>query len=599
MQQSRISVWSSALVALVLGLGCDAAPGPLGRDDAGGGGGPDAGFDAAAPAEDGGSEPTGCDDADTDGDGIADAREGDGDPDGDGLPNAADDDSDGDGISDADEARSTDPCAPADSDGDGTPDFIDTDSDNDGLSDEREAELGTDPTDTDSDDDGVTDLGEVDGAGTDPNDAGSTIPEGDFFVVLPYEGDREERRLRFGTDIEIADVFMLVDMTGSMGGERQNLITGLLDVIIPGIQAEIPDVQFGVGGFDDYPYAGYGSDCEVRTLAGTGTGPRCDTPFYLLREIGPPDRDVGGWSLSASATECPIDTSVRNIGRIEGSPNGRPDLLEAVEGLPCHYGADGPESYVPALWSTATGMGLSWPTGSIPGQTCPVIPDEDGTRVGYPCFRPGALPIVLFFGDNEFHNGPGGSEAYSFDAPTYTEAVDALNDIGARVIGVDSGSARPEFEQVATATGAVRADGTPLVFDIASDGTGLDSTVVSAVAELVGGTPQDVTTRTENVPGNPDDFDATAFIEAIVPFEGYTPSGGPGGYGSKDATTFYEVIPGTTVEFTIDFYNGVRMPADVAQIFQARIIVVGNDVTDLDARNVYIVVPPEGGTVLI
>ena len=76
--------------------------------------------------------------------------------------------------------------------------------------------LGTNPTQLDSDGDGISDLGEVEGAGTDPLDAASTIPEGDFFVVLPYNGDHAIRPLRFGTNISVADVFFLVDMTGSM-----------------------------------------------------------------------------------------------------------------------------------------------------------------------------------------------------------------------------------------------------------------------------------------------------------------------------------------------------------------------------------------------
>jgi hypothetical protein len=554
---------------------------------------------------DGGDDPDGggviinCDDpTDSDGDGIADSREGDGDPDNDGIPSDADDDSDGDGIPDSVEAGTRGPCSPVDSDTDGTPDFADLDSDNDGLSDQRERGLGTDPTSVDSDGDGVTDLGEVDGSMTDPNDASSTIPPGDFFVLLPYQGAHENRNLEFSTNIEVADVFFLVDMTGSMGDERANLITGLLTVVVPGIEAAIPNVEFGVGGFDDYPYGGYGSNCEVLSLSGTGTGPRCDTPFYLLREIGPVERDVGAWSLTASASQCPIDTSVRNIGRIQGTPNGRPDLLEAVEGLPCHFGSDGPESYVPALYATATGMGLTWPTGSVPGQSCPSIPDEPAPRVGYPCFRPGALPIILFVGDNLFHNGPSGSNPYDFAAPTYDQAIAELNRIHARVIGVNSGKARAELEAVSRATGTVRADGSPLVFDIASDGSGLSSTIVDAVRDVVGGTPQDVTTRRENVAGNPDNFDATRFILSITPFEGFTPSGAAGGYVSKDATTFYGVIPGTRVEFAIDFHNDVRPPAATAQIFRARIIVLGNSVAELDARNVYIVVPPEGEIVI-
>jgi hypothetical protein len=401
--------------------------------------------------------------------------------------------------------------------------------------------------------------------------------------------------LRFGTNIQVADFFFLVDTTGSMSGERTNLINGLLTVIIPGIEAEIPDVQFGAGGFDDYPVSPYGS---------TSTN---DRPFYMLRTIAPRDEDVGSWSVTAGATMCPRDPSVFDVGRIGGMPNGRPDILEAVEGLPCHFGSDGPESYVPALWATATGMGLSWPGGMVPAQMCPTIPDEPSMRRGYPCFRPGALPIILFFGDATFHNGPGGTDPYAgFMTPTYTETVSALTAIGSRVLSIysllgdgDRMMVRMQYEAIARDTGAVRADGTPLIFTIAGDGSGLDMAVVDAVRELVGGTPQDVTTRTENVAGNPDGFDATLFIKSITPDEGYR-DGVPGtGYDSKDATTFYAVIPGTLVDFAIDFYNDVRPPADVAQIFLARIIVVGNGVTDLDSRRGYIIAPPEGGTILI
>lgn len=531
---------------------------------------------------------------DSDGDGIADLVEGMGDADGDGSPSYLDTDSDGDGLPDSVEAQSDNPCAPRDSDGDGIPDFLDLDSDNDGLPDDRERELGTDPTNTDSDGDGVTDLGEVDGTGTDPLDSTSTIDVGDFFVVLPYNGERANLPLEFGTNISIADVFFLVDMTGSMRGERTNLIQGLLDTIIPGIEAAIPNVQFGVGGLDDYP---------VPTLTDK------DRPFYLLREIGPPEQDVGAWSIGgATATACPLDPASADIGRIAGAPNGRPDILEAVEGLPCHAGYDVPESYVPALHATATGRGLSWAGGSVPDQTCPSVLDEPGRRRGYPCFRPGALPIVLLFGDATFHNGPGGALPYSFPAPTYDETVTALDGIGARVVGVYSGDGgrsemgAEDFRRIATDTGSVRSDGSPLFFQISENGTGLDAGVVDAVRLLVGGTPQDVSTRRENVSGNPGEFDATTFIKGIVPVEGFRdgiPGPGRNSYSSRDETTFYDVIPGTRVQFAVDFWNDVYPPAETALIFRARIVVVGNGVADLDARDVYIVVPPDGTTILI
>jgi hypothetical protein len=43
----------------------------------------------------------------------------------------------------------------------------------------------------------------------------------------------------------------------------------------------------------------------------------------------------------------------------------------------------------------------------------------------------------------------------------------------------------------------------------------------------------------------------------------------------------------------------VRPPAATAQVFRARIVVVGNGVARLDERMVYIIVPPEGGVILI
>jgi hypothetical protein len=242
------------------------------------------------------------------------------------------------------------------------------------------------------------------------------------------------------------------------------------------------------------------------------------------------------------------------------------------------------------------------------GLSCSRGPDDFGTYRGYPCFRPGSLPIVIMFGDYSFHNDKMGNDPYTSipAAPTYAMALDALRGIGARFIGVFSGGTpafRADYEDVARDTGSVRPDGTPLVFDIMSDGTGLSRTVVDAVATLVGGVPQDVGTRTENVPGNPDDFDARLFIKAIVPFEGYGPMGEVGPmpgvtYERKDDRSFYQVIPGTQVEFTVDFWNDVRMTR-VTEIHKAKIVVVGNGVADLDERNVYIVVPPDGGVVLI
>lgn len=542
------------------------------------------------------------DDTDTDGDGIADIREGNNDADGDGTPNHLDDDSDGDGISDAVESGGRPPCNPQNSDSDPLPDSLDTDSDNDGVPDRDEVAGGTDPTNIDTDGDGLSDLAEG-AAGTSPTDPTSTIPDTDFFVILPYNGDRAMRPLRFGTNITQADVFFLMDTTGSMYEEVGNVQSAMESVIIPGVQGLIPDVQFGAGGFDDFPVGGHGAGSDL--------------PYYHLIDIVPFDQDMG----SLGGTFLP-SSDVRTYSA--SGANGTPDIVDAVRGYPRHSGSNGCESGVEGLYQAATGMGVSWGSGSVPRKTCVSPPDEPGMRRGYPCFRPDSLPIVVLVSDAPFKPPtpssllPNTLEGDACNvtrevpsAATYDTAVTALRSIGARVVSLSTDSI-PSYDGypatnhlcgISRDTGSVRADGSPLCFELGTSGTGIDSRVVNAIAELVGGTPQDVSTRTENVPGNPDEFDATTFIKAITPVEGYRdgiPGANPGvSYTSLDATTFYGVIPGTLVDFEVDFWNDVRPPAATAQVFQARIIVVGNGVARLDQRRVFIVVPPEGGEVLL
>jgi hypothetical protein len=533
----------------------------------------------------------GCTPADVDADGIGDYIEGAADFDGDGTPNVGDQDSDNDGKTDTEEWTSGHPCRAVDSDGDGVMDFLDIDSDNDGLADQTETTLGTNPLAADSDGDGVTDLAE-DAAMTNPLDPASTIPDTDFFVVLPYNGDHVPRTLRFGTNIEIADVFFAMDTTGSMYTELANIQNGLESVIIPGVEMLIDNVWFGAGGFDDFPYGGHGGGTDV--------------PYYHLLDVAPFEQDLGSWGAGGPFSD---------VGQFQMTgANGTPDIVDAVRSYPRHSGANGCESGVEALYQIATGEGVTWPTGMTPAKTCVGAPDDPAPPAGYPCFRGGALPIVVYISDAPFHepvpagfmtNTLEGASCIYSDIPTahrYEQSLAALLGIGARVISLSSDDDTPGYPaadhmcNLARDTGSVRGDGSPLCFRIGSNGTNITTDIVNAIGELVGGTPQDVNTRTENVtmPANPDNFDATLFIKSIVPLEGYRDGIAGTGYSSKDTTTFYDVIPGTVVDFTIDFFNDVRPPAATAQVFRARIIVVGNGVANLDSRNVYIIVPPDG-----
>ncbi len=447
------------------------------------------------------------------------------------------------------------------------------DSDGDYLTNDEEASLGTDPNDPDSDGDGYSDFVEVRGLETDPNDAESKLPTDAFFLELPYKEDRENRKITvtFDPRIRIADVFLLVDATGSMREERDNLIDGIVDIIVPGVQAEIPNVQMGAGGYADYPIVSYGNPIAI------------DSPFFLLRKIAPADEDIGEWKTPWTGPFCGV-----GIGSITGTSNGRVDILEAVEGLPCLDGLDLPESVVPALWTTATGQALTWMIDDdrarmLAGETTASAACPAGHQ-GMPCFRPRAFPIILTFGDAPFHNGPANENQYGADvpnAPTYTQAADALGKIGARVIGIASKNdpfIQQHYQAIARDTGAIDASGTPFFFQIREDGTGLSKTVVEAVKSLVNSVPLDVTTRLENLPGNPDDFDATMFIKSITPEK------------------YEDVVPGTPVEFVAEFHNDVRPPAEKPEFFKARIVLIGDGITELDARTVYILVPPNGPT---
>jgi hypothetical protein len=516
---------------------------------------------------------------DSDSDGIADDIDGTQDTDMDGTPNAMDTDSDGDGYTDSEEHGPLDTCHTRDTDHDGTPDFLDLDSDNDGVPDADERMNGTDPLNSDSDGDGFTDLAEA-AAHTDPLDRMSVIPASDYFVVLPYNGSHELRQLRFDTNLRVADVYFLVDATGSMGVAIHNVRTSLT-TIAGALTSAIPDVQMGVGYVEDYPFRAGGP------FGTTFYGSTTDVAYHNAQDITPDLTAVEGALASLE----------------------RPDGMGGYTSI--GDGGDGPESQVEGLYQTASGEGGTWTFSSgaswtLPQRICPDVPDEPGTRRGYPCFRPGSLPIIVMVTDVEWHNGSadGTRWPYSMITPDphhLPAAADALNAIGARFIGVpienDAGMFFPtDHNAVAAMTGSVDGAGRALVFPALAGA--VSDQVVMAIQTLATSTPMDVTTETMDVQPNPDGTDATLFIKAITAIEGYGP--GPGeGYDHHDDRTFYGVVPGTQVEFQVDFWNDFVMPPRTAQIYQAMIYVIGNHSARLDQRHVYIIVPPRDQNIVI
>ncbi len=438
-------------------------------------------------------------------------------------------------------------------------------------------------------------------------------PAQDFFFVLPYQEPTgpAARPLAFGTQIPALDVFFLMDTTGSMFGSITNLASALSSVIVPGVQAEVADSQFGVGAFEDFPVGLHGS--PAGSDCGRGGVSTPDQPFHLFQAI----------TADVAATQTGISR-----------------LRTATGPIGC--GADWPESGIEAIYQAATGEGLSGPgLTSVPANQ---------TGVGGVAFRAGTMPVIVQISDAMMH-GPGETgvcsstgESAGYDgtvtpaAHSRAQAKTALANICARVVGVAAiqpslsaeCSSQADLEDFATSTGAlvppaawdvgVRPGGCaanqcctgpngtgrapnanglcPVVFQASPNGTGLGTNIVTGIRMLTRFATFNVTSErvgeTADIAGNPLATGTTAdFIKAVTPASFMLPPPPPNlPNPTFDATAFYNVTPGTQVEFTVTAFNDFVMQTSNAQIFRAKIRVLASGCTALDEREVLILVPP-------
>ena len=322
-------------------------------------------------------------------------------------------------------------------------------------------------------------------------DAGAEEPE----ICVDVDPDE----LVATVDLEVttrllsADVFFLVDCTGSMRGEIANIQRSLTSTIVPGALRQIPDVRFGVGAVGDFPVGDYGAPTDL--------------PFELRRAI---TDDVA-------------------------------TVQSAIDNLPSLDGGDEPEAQVEALYQVATGEGL--------GGYIPPAPGCPRRGLGYPCFREGSQPVVVLITDAPFHGGMVVTEGHRGIVPppqSFDRAADALVGIGARVVGIDSGQAGPDLVEMARRTGAVDDSGSPLVYSISPTGVGLDQEVVRGLEALALRVPVDVDAIVLDVPG--DDLDATVLVERVVALRAVPPNG----VSRIEGDTFHDVLPGTRITFALE-----------------------------------------------
>lgn len=403
-----------------------------------------------------------------------------------------------------------------------------------------------------------------------------------------------------------ADVFFLVDATGSMGGEIANLQSSFSGSIAAGIRAEIADTQFGVGAVEDFPIDPYGDPaCGAQLVP--------DQPFKLFASIGD--------SLPAA----------------QSALSGL-----APAGTPIGCGVDLPESHIEALYQVATGEGLNAPSPTF------VPPNTAG--VGGVDFRESVPPVVVLATDAMSHapgeattcadNGASADYAGAVAAVAHTraEAKAALASICARVMGVasDPGTTDPtcssqaDLLDFATGSGARVApavwdvpgrpagcatgqcctginqagqtpdgDGLcPLVFATDASGTGLGGGITDGFTKLMRYAGVDVSPA---VQGETDSFagvtlpgGATSadFLQTLAPSAFVAPMPPPTlPDPTSDASGFHGVVPGTQLTFAVSAYNDLLAESAEPQLFQAHIEVLGGICTTLDTRDILILVP--------
>jgi len=195
-------------------------------------------------------------------------------------------------------------------------------------------------------------------------------PSNDGLYQTMYYGSAGEYTL--GADINVdgkistADVYILMDATGSMVGEQKQLIADLIrgtfidteecadaadTGLVGALSCVVEDVWMGLGQFNEVPLSPHGHPYRY-------------TPYHHHLDV----------------------------------TNNLQHLLDAVSALTTTGNKDNPEAATLAMYSIATGQGLgSW----VPNRRgCP-----DG-HWGYPCFRPKALPVIMLFTDAKMQNGP-------------------------------------------------------------------------------------------------------------------------------------------------------------------------------------------------
>ncbi|MEE9398950.1 MAG: S8 family serine peptidase [Dehalococcoidales bacterium] len=231
------------------------------------------------------------------------------------------------------------------------------------------------------------------------------------------------------TTVTSLDILFLVDVSGSYGDDIDTLQSKASE-IIDDLSGRGIDVQFGVASFADFPIYPYGS-------AFSG-----DEAFFLNQVI-------------TDDTDAAID----GINQLDN---------------PLHYGADGAESQLEALYQAATGEGIDINGDGDYEDTGDLSPQSVGWRTG-------ALKMIFLATDAPFHDS---AEESGYPGHSFPQTLDALQEESIIVIGFQSGGSSETEEDVKAVTDATGGETYELSSDSAEIADKIAEGLEAALAEV-------------------------------------------------------------------------------------------------------------------
>jgi len=220
--------------------------------------------------------------------------------------------------------------------------------------------------------------------------------------LAPGESVTLDKIVTLPEDTPKLDFVLLVDLSGSYRDDIEK-IKDLAPELFDSIRADVPDSQFSLATFVDFPFAPWGN-------AGTGD--------Y-------------GYAMDQDLT------------------SDRTTWLTAVNAMYTRYGGDFPESQLEGLFQTVTGQGREMPI-SADGDYDDLGEIQPGWNA---TFRDDATKVIAITTDAAFHEGGDYGQSFAYPGATMTETIDALLDVGVKVIAIKTGSADSDMDVLADATG--------------------------------------------------------------------------------------------------------------------------------------------------